>query len=110
MILHDRAIALVPTITVDRLGNGMPGPPEPYPIRCSITPIGSDEALTSGGTVHRSRYRVICTPGQVPFEKWTHELVVQWQGVELYVDGHIERHMYQGRLHHLEFVSKEVTF
>lgn len=111
MIYTDRAIAVIPgEEEYDAHGNAIPGQPVEYPVACSIYPLNTSETVEPGGTKVVTRYRVILPPNVIPLDKFSTDIVVQWQGYDLTIDGNVERHSLRGSLHHIEFTTKDITY
>lgn len=102
MILHDRVVLLVGGGT-DPKGNPLPVTEEgPYP--ADVRPLRSSESVARGVPPLTTYYRLMM--GRYGGDLLEPNSKVRWRGRNYSVQGDVEPHLVNGRLHHYEATIK----
>lgn len=105
MILHDKVTVVrrVDTGERDPWGNQIFEDVEAV-FRAQVQPLDTRENPTpSGSEVAVTRYRVFLAPSAGDISATD---AITWRGHDYEVEGHLEQHVAQGRLHHLEAIMR----
>lgn len=101
MILHDRITVTTKGQAIDEdvLGNPVYGPDVVSdPITAEIEPINSDETLNASSDIVVTTYRLTLR-GNAVIDT---DSVITWRGHQYSVQGDVQPHVVNGRVHHLE--------
>lgn len=117
MIFRDQVTVLIGEEGEDALGNTI-WIWTPYPVPAIVWPLDTSEAIQQGAQTVTSRYRMAIKAGVVEIPTNPNALKLSWGPYQydeddstsgMNVDGAVESHYVNGRLHHYELTSADVA-
>lgn len=116
MIFRDRVTVLIGEEGEDALGNTI-WIWTPHVVPAIVWPLDTSEAIQQGAQTVTSRYRIALKAGVAEIPTNPSAIKLSWGPYQysssdptsgMTVDGAVERHYVQGRLHHYELTSADV--